>query len=378
MTVLAATSTSWLWYVARGAGLTALVALTVSVVLGILTSVRWTNPRWPRFVIELLHRNASLVAFALIVVHVFAVVADAFAPIGLKDTLLPLVSVYRPVWLGLGAAASDLLIAIIVTSLLRHRMSHRVWRFVHWFSYAAWALIVVHGLGTGSDTKLGLVLILYAACIGSVTVALWWRLAVGWPAHVGVRLTALAATVLAPIVLVVWLGSGPLAAGWSRRAGTPTSILARVTAAPASPSSTPATPTTTTPTAPAVGLPAPPFAAQLAGSQSESLPDASGQVTVQISLTMKGGASGTLTMDLRGEALDGGGVLMQSSAVTIGPATAPTLYHGSVTALRGERLTAGVASSGRQALQLAITLQPDGSNLAGQLTASAAPAGATP
>jgi sulfoxide reductase heme-binding subunit YedZ len=378
MTVLAATSTSWLWYVARGAGLTALVALTVSVVLGIVTSVRWTNPRWPRFVIELLHRNVSLLAFVLIVVHVFAVVADAFAPIGLKDTLLPFVSVYRPFWLGLGAAASDLLIAIIVTSLLRHRMSHGVWRFVHWFSYAAWALVVVHGLGTGSDTKLGLVLVLYAACIAAVTIAVWWRLAVGWPAHVGVRLTALAATVLAPIVLVVWLGSGPLAAGWSLRAGTPASILARVTAAPASPSSATATPTTATPSTPSGALPAPPFTAQLAGSQSESLPDASGQVTVQISLTMQGGASGTLTLDLRGEALNGGGVLMQSSTVTIGPSTAPTLYRGSVTALRGEHLTAGVTSSGRQALALSITLQPNGNNLAGDLSASAAAAGGTP
>ena len=378
MTVLAATSTSWLWYLARGAGLTALVALTVSVVLGIVTSVRWTNPRWPRFVIELLHRNVSLLAFVLIVVHVAAVVADAFAPIGLKDTLLPFVSVYRPFWLGLGAAASDLLLAVIITSLLRHRMSHRVWRFVHWFSYAAWALVVVHGLGTGSDTKLGLVLILYVVCIAAVTVAVWWRLAVGWPQHVGVRLTALAATVLAPIVLVVWLGAGPLAAGWSRRAGTPASILARVTATSPASSNAPSTPTTAPASPATVGLPTPPFTAQLAGSQSESNPDASGQVTVQIHLTMSGGASGTLAIDLRGQALDDGGVLMQSSGVTIGPAAAPTLYHGSVAALRGERLTADVTSSGRPALQLSITLQPNGNNLAGQLTASAASAGATP
>ena len=258
MTVLAATSSSWLWYVARGAGLTALVALTLSVGLGVVTSVRWTNPRWPRFVIELMHRNVSLVAFALIVVHVAAVVADAFAPIGLKDVLLPFVSVYRPVWLGLGAAASDLLLAVLITSLLRHRLSHRVWRFVHWFSYLAWPLVVVHGLGTGSDTRLGWVLVLYVACIAAVILAVWWRLAVGWRDNVGVRLGALGATVVAPIVLVVWLGSGPLAAGWSRRAGTPASILARVTSSnAASPASAP----TTEPPSSAssgTGLPAPP------------------------------------------------------------------------------------------------------------------------
>ncbi|HWW45563.1 MAG TPA: hypothetical protein VN180_10880, partial [Acidimicrobiia bacterium] len=63
---------------------------------------------------------------------------------------------------------------------------------------------------------------------------------------------------------------------------------------------------------------------------------------------------------------------------TIGPSTAPTLYRGSVTALRGEHLTAGVTSSGRQALALSITLQPNGNNLAGDLSASAAAAGGTP
>ena len=372
MTVLAATSTSWLWYVARGAGLTALVALTASVVLGIVTSVRWANPRWPRFVIELLHRNVSLLAFALMVVHVFAVVADAFAPIGLKDTLLPFVAVYRPVWLGLGAAASDLLLAVLITSLLRHRLSHRVWRFVHWFSYAAWPLVVVHGLGTGSDTRLDLVLVLYVACIAAVILAAWWRLAVGWRDHVGVRLGTLAATLVAPVVLVVWLSSGPLAAGWSRRAGTPASILSRVTAAATPPTGAPTSPPTT---APSARLPAPPFSGQLSGSQTESAPGADGRVTVQLALTVTGGASGNLHIDLRGEPLDGGGVLLDSSGVTFGPAAAPTLYHGAVVALRGQRITANVSSAGHPPLELAISLQPSGANLAGELTAQAAPAG---
>ena len=139
MSVVATTSgPTILWYLARGSGLAALVVLTLSVVLGIVTSVRWTNPRWPRFVIELLHRNSSLLAFALIVVHVAAVVLDGFAPIGWKDAVIPFASPYRPLWLGLGSVAFDLLVAILVTSLLRHRIGHRTWRFVHWFAYACW------------------------------------------------------------------------------------------------------------------------------------------------------------------------------------------------------------------------------------------------
>lgn len=375
MSVLATSGPSPLWYVARGSGLAALVMLTLSLVLGIVTSVRWTNPRWPRFVIELLHRNSSLLAFALIVVHVTAVVGDAFAPIGLKDTLIPFVAVYRPIWLGLGAAASDILIVVLATSLLRHRMSHRTWRFVHWFAYLAWPLVVVHGLGTGSDTKVGFVLILYVLCIAAVIVAAWWRLAVGWPEHVGIRVGALAASVVAPIVLVAWLAAGPLAAGWARRAGTPASILARVTSTPAV-ASTPSS--TVPPSVPSSGsLPAAPFTAQLAGSQSQSNPSADGRVTIQLATTMSGGATGALNIDLIGEPLQGGGVLLDSSQVTLGPTQEPSLYRGSVVGLRGTRITANVESAGRPSLQLVIAVQIDtsGTRLTGTVTAQPATAG---
>ena len=377
MSVLAATSPSPLWYLARGSGLAALVVLTLTTVLGIVTSVRWSNPRWPRFVIELLHRNSSLLAFALIVVHVAAVVADAFAPIGLKDTIIPFVAVYRPIWLGLGAAASDILLVLLATSLLRHRMSHRTWRFVHWFAYLAWPLVVVHGLGTGSDTKLGFVLILYVLCIAAVIVAAWWRLAVGWPDRIGIRVGALAASVVAPIVLVGWLAAGPLAAGWSRRAGTPASILARVTSTPAVASGPASTTPATVPPSASGTLPAAPFTAQIAGTQSQSNPSADGRVTVRLATTMSGGATGTLEIDLIGQPLQGGGVLLDSSQVSMGPTQQPSLYRGSVVGLRGARITINVQSAGRPSLQLVVNVQigADGTTLTGSVTAQPATAG---
>jgi len=300
-------------------------------------------------------------------VHVAAVVADAFAPIGLKDTLVPFAVIYRPLWLGFGAAASDLLLAVLITSMLRHRVSHRLWRFVHWFSYLAWPLVVVHGLGTGSDTRLGFVLALYVGCVAAVILAVWWRLAAGWPDHLGVRLGALGATAVAPIVLAVWLGSGPLAAGWSSRAGTPQSILARVTSAatPSTPSS-PTTPTTVSPAAAA--LPASPFTAELTGTQTQSAPDTDGNVTVRILTTMTGGADGVVDLELVGQPLAGGGVVLGSSAVTMGPNTEPALYRGAVFALRGDRITADVSTPGRPTLELDITAPLVGVSIAGRLS----------
>src|ERR1700760_1269174 len=119
LTVAATLSPSAYWYLARGTGAVSLVLLTASVVLGILGSVRFTAPRWPRFAIDALHRDVSLLVIVVLVIHIVTSVLDGFAPITLLDGVLPFVSGYRPLWLGLGTLSFDLLLAIVITSLVR-------------------------------------------------------------------------------------------------------------------------------------------------------------------------------------------------------------------------------------------------------------------
>ena len=132
-----------LWYLTRGSGLVCLVLLTASVVLGIATTVRVSAPRWPRFLVAALHRNVSLFVMVVLAFHIAVAVLDSYAPIGWVDARHPVHSSYRPVWLGLGALSLDLLLAVIVTSLLRDRLGHRRWRAVHWAAYASWLSAVV-------------------------------------------------------------------------------------------------------------------------------------------------------------------------------------------------------------------------------------------
>ena len=77
---------------------------------------------------------------------------------------------YRPIWLGLGALAFDLLLAVLLTSMLRRQFGHRAWRFVHWLAYVSWPVAVVHGLATGTDAKAGWLLALTATCIVAVLI----------------------------------------------------------------------------------------------------------------------------------------------------------------------------------------------------------------
>jgi hypothetical protein len=127
-------STPALWYLARGSGTVSLGLLTLTVVLGITTSVRWATRRWPRLVVAGLHRNLSLLSLVFLGLHITTVVVDGYVPIRWLDAVVPFASSYHPLWLGLGALAFDILAALVVTSLLRVRLGHRVWRAVHWLN----------------------------------------------------------------------------------------------------------------------------------------------------------------------------------------------------------------------------------------------------
>ena len=136
MPLLATTTPTLYWYATRGTGAVALVLLTLGLVLGVMGPTGIRTQRWPRFVVAGLHRNVTLLAVVFVALHVVTTIVDGFAPIGFRDALIPFLSPYRPLWLGLGTVAFDLLLALVVTSMVRRRIGYRIWWIVHWLAYA--------------------------------------------------------------------------------------------------------------------------------------------------------------------------------------------------------------------------------------------------
>ena len=164
-----------LWYTTRGAGAVTLILLTAVVVLGVLSALRAQSPRWPRFLTTGLHRNLALVTIVFLALHIVTAVVDPFTHLGWLAAVVPFSSYYRTFWLGLGVISYELLVAIVVTSLLRGFIGHGAWRAIHWLSYASWPLGVIHGFGTGTDTWSAWMLILSLACIAAVAVSVGYR-----------------------------------------------------------------------------------------------------------------------------------------------------------------------------------------------------------
>jgi predicted ferric reductase len=225
MSALAAAGPSAYWYLTRSTGAVALILLTLAVVLGVADVQRLSSPRWPRFVVDGLHRSVSLLALAFLLAHILTSVLDSFAPISLSDAVIPFAGTYRPFWLGLGAVAFDMLLAVIITSLLRQRVGFRGWRAVHLLTYACWPIAVLHGFGTGSDVKSAWLLAINVLCLAAVLAAVLVRVLSGWPAHLTRRGAALGGAGAFSLFLLLWLPGGPLGSEWARRSGTPPSLL---------------------------------------------------------------------------------------------------------------------------------------------------------
>ncbi|MBR7837844.1 ferric reductase-like transmembrane domain-containing protein [Actinospica durhamensis] len=207
-----------LWFTTRASGTVAFGLLTVTVVLGVAGVARYAPARMGRFEVAALHRNISLLALAVLGVHIGTALADSFVPIGWTAVVVPFLSPYRTTWVGLGTLAFDLLLAVYLTSAVRLRIGQRRWKAVHLCSYGAWAVALFHAAGTGSDTRLGLQITLYSVCVAVVLAAILWRLYTVGPGHLAARVGLATASVATVAGFYGFLAAGPLAPNWSHRA----------------------------------------------------------------------------------------------------------------------------------------------------------------
>lgn len=162
-----------LWFANRGTGVVLIGLLTLSTAMGVMSTARAGTTRWPRFATQALHRNVSLLTAAMLALHVTTAVVDGYVDIRWYDAIIPVGATYEPFWLGLGTLALDLMLAVVVTSLVRHRLNYKAWRVIHVLAYASWAIGVLHGIGIGHDsgTTWGMaVTVVSVAVVGAVAV----------------------------------------------------------------------------------------------------------------------------------------------------------------------------------------------------------------
>jgi DMSO/TMAO reductase YedYZ heme-binding membrane subunit len=165
----------YFWYTTRATGLVALVLFTIVVCLGAFVSNRVGGSAVGRFELNELHRSVSMVAMAFLVLHIVTTVVDSYVPTGWLSTIIPMTSNYKRWDVAVGAVAFDLMLAVWASSLMKARIANSSWRFIHWFSWLAFAAAIVHSFLIGTDARSGIGLAVVTACALAVVVTAIWR-----------------------------------------------------------------------------------------------------------------------------------------------------------------------------------------------------------
>ena len=174
-----------LWYLARSAGVVALIAFTASTVLGALSPSRKPSPRPTdidrRYLVQMAHRSAAITGLLALAVHVVLLVVDAYVDVSIGGALIPYAACYRPFALALGTIAVYLFILVAVSGAARGRLATsvraaRAWRSIHVMAYLGWVAAMAHGVLAGTDTGARWSTAVYVACAGAVAAAATVRL----------------------------------------------------------------------------------------------------------------------------------------------------------------------------------------------------------
>lgn len=158
------------WYITRAAGLVAYLLLWLATAWGVAVSSKIFDPWLNRYFTYDFHQFLSLLALGFVAVHVLVLMGDRYLPYSLAQILVPFLSPYRPVWVGIGVISLYLSLLVSVTFYLRNRIGPDRFRAIHYVSYLAFAGSALHGLLAGTDSPLLVTRLMY---VGTVLVVVF-------------------------------------------------------------------------------------------------------------------------------------------------------------------------------------------------------------
>lgn len=161
------------WLLARASGLTAYVLLSATVLAGLVLKSRPLGTRLKAATVTDLHRFLSTLALGAIAIHALTLLLDTTIKLNPLALLVPGLSSYRPLAVGAGVVALELMLLVAFSFPLRKRLGVKNWRRLHWSTYGIFALATAHGLLAGTDSLR--LLPLYASSLAAVVFAAAWR-----------------------------------------------------------------------------------------------------------------------------------------------------------------------------------------------------------
>ncbi len=165
------------WYVTRISALLAYLALTGSVIYGLLLSSKLLDRIAHRAVSFTLHQDLSSIGLALALVHAAVLMIDRSVPYSPSEVIVPFSGPYRPLWVGVGQITLAVTIVVLVSFYVRRWIGQPAWRRLHYLTFAVFVGATVHGLMAGTDTQAPWVFLGYLVMTVVVVFLLTYRIA---------------------------------------------------------------------------------------------------------------------------------------------------------------------------------------------------------
>ncbi len=176
-----------LWYLTRGAALTAYLLLVATTALGIGISTRAFDSVARRPLVLDLHQVLTLLMVAFVALHLATLLFDPFIHFGPAQLVWPLGEPYRPLWVALGVVGLYALAVVTLSSWARRHLAYTTWRALHYVSLVAFVALTLHGILAGTDAATPWMLAVYVTSALAVAALLVLRLvqAAGQPKPTG-------------------------------------------------------------------------------------------------------------------------------------------------------------------------------------------------
>ncbi len=165
------------WMLSRVSGVIAFVLLSTSVVFGLLVSTKAADGLLSRPFVFTIHQFLSVLTLTFLGIHAGSLLFDGFLHFGPVSLLVPFTSPYKPLWVALGTFAAWTTALVTASFWMRGRIGQKAWRKLHYVSFGAYLLSLIHGVTAGTDTTVPLVSFIYLISLALVAGLLTYRIA---------------------------------------------------------------------------------------------------------------------------------------------------------------------------------------------------------
>lgn len=142
---------SW-WIASRSSGVIALIAVSLSVLLGLMMANGLPRKKGMKAKLVKFHEAASLIGLTAIAVHALTLMGDHWLKPSFPELIIPFQMSYRPIMTGLGIIAAWVAAIVGLSFYARRYIGAKRWRSLHKLSALVWVGAVVHAIGAGTDS----------------------------------------------------------------------------------------------------------------------------------------------------------------------------------------------------------------------------------